>query len=163
MICIWYVIVMLFICIATLKVLNSAVWTASPAPRPFLKEPCFVNTVNCVLSPLLFIILSISISALKRLKRLLDLHIVDIQQQFTSVFFNLTATITIQMQFDCGGGEDHECSDWLGIISIIVYNKFCSSGARVVTLVKKMIQSSYWNFSIQLILMIYFCFYQMLS
>ncbi len=55
------------------------------------------------------------------------------------------------MQFDCGGGEDRECSDWLGIISIIVYNKF-SSGARVVTLVKKMIQSSYWNFSIQLII-----------
>ncbi len=117
----------------------------------------------CVLSPLLFIILSISISALKRLKRLLDLHIVDIQQQFTSVFFDLTATITIQMQFDCGGGEDRECSDWLGIISIIFYIKFCSSEARVVTLVKKMIQSSYWNFSIQLILMIYYCFYQMLS
>ncbi len=156
-ICIWYVI----------EVLNSVVWTAYPALRHFLKEPCFVNTVSCVFSHLYYLSfsVSISISTLKRLKRLLDLHMVDIQQHFTSVFFltsqHLIACaspfhnknrIAIKMQFDCGGGEDHECSDRWGIISIIFYNKFCSSGSWVVTLANKMIQSSYWNFSVQLIL-----------
>lgn len=114
-ICIWYVIGMLFICIATLKVLNSAVWTASPAPRPFLKEPCVVNTVNCVFAHLYYLLfsVSISISALKRLKRLLDLHMIDIQQQFTSVFFDLTATINLCISISLQKQNSNQNAVWL--------------------------------------------------
>ncbi len=120
----------------------------------------------CVLSPLLFIILS----------KYFNLHTEAPQAAFRFAYGRYPATfhfsffptsqhliacaspfhnknrIAIKMQFDCGGGEDHECSDRWGIISIIFYNKFCSSGSRVVTLANKMIQSSYWNFSVQLIL-----------
>lgn len=123
------------------------------------------NSKLCVLSPLLFIILSkyfnLCTEAPQAAFGFAYGRYSNSSPQCFSTSQHLLACaspfhnknrIAIKMQFDCGGGEDHECSDWWGIISIIFYNKFCSSGTQVMTLANKMIQSSYWNFSVQLIL-----------